>query len=182
MVTTPAHALSVAQRVALILTRTLVGWHFLYEGYYKLMLPGWASTGEPLAAWTAAGYLKAATGPFAPFLQAMAGSRALPIVDIAVPVGLALVGLSLMLGLFTQLGCVGAALFLALFYVSSIPLSGMPQPGAEGTYLIVNKNLIELGIVLVLLAFRTGRIAGLDVLRRRRGHRPPHTTEVVRQG
>jgi hypothetical protein len=29
--------------------------------------------------------------------------------------------------------------------------------------LIVNKNLIEAAAVLVLLAFRTGRIAGLDL-------------------
>ena len=37
----------------------------------------------------------------------------------------------------------------------------------EGTYLIVNKNLIEAAAVGVLFAFRTGRIAGLDALRRR---------------
>jgi len=41
----------------------------------------------------------------------------------------------------------------------------MPQSGAEGAYLLVNKNLIELAAVLAILAFRTGRIAGLDTLR-----------------
>jgi hypothetical protein len=41
----------------------------------------------------------------------------------------------------------------------------MPQPGAEGAYLLVNKNLIELAAVLAVMAFRTGRIAGLDALR-----------------
>ena len=173
--------LTFVQRVSLVLARTLVGWHFVYEGYYKLMLPAWSSSGEPLAAWSAAGYLKAATGPVAPFLQALAQSRALPLVDVVVPVGLLLVGLSLMAGLYTQLGCAAAALFLALIYVSSIPVAGTPQPGAEGTYLIVNKNLIELGLVLVILAFRTGRIAGLDVLRNQRVTRR-HTTEVVRGG
>ena len=35
------------------------------------------------------------------------------------------------------------------------------------TYLIVSKNLIEAAAVGVLFAFRTGRIAGLDALRRR---------------
>ena len=25
---------------ALVLLRTLIGWHFLYEGYYKLVTPG----------------------------------------------------------------------------------------------------------------------------------------------
>jgi thiosulfate dehydrogenase [quinone] large subunit len=70
-----------------------------------------------------------------------------------------------MLGLFTQLGCIGALGFLAMFYLSQPPLSGMPQPGAEGAYLLVNKNLIELAAVLAVMAFRTGRIAGLDTLR-----------------
>jgi hypothetical protein len=41
----------------------------------------------------------------------------------------------------------------------------MPEPRAEGTYLIVNKNLIEAVAVGVLMTFRTGRIAGLDMLR-----------------
>jgi thiosulfate dehydrogenase [quinone] large subunit len=151
----------------LVVLRTLIGWHFLYEGYYKLMLPGWSSAGQPMTSWSAAGYLKnAASGPLAPVFHALADSRAMPVLDIAIPVGLLLVGLSLILGLFTQIGCVGAAVFLTMFYVSAIPLAGMPQPGAEGTYLLVNKNLIELAAVLVVAAFRTGTIAGLDVLRK----------------
>jgi hypothetical protein len=44
----------------------------------------------------------------------------------------------------------------------------MPQPNAEGAYLFVNKNLVELAAVLVIFAFRTGRIAGLDLLLGRR--------------
>jgi thiosulfate dehydrogenase (quinone) large subunit len=167
MVTTPT-APSFLQRTSLVILRTLIGWHFLYEGYYKLVLPGWSASGDPLPAWSAAGYLKAATGPLASMLHALAASDAMRTVDILVPVGLALVGVSLMLGVFTQLGCVGAILFLALFYVSAIPTSGLPQAGAEGTYLIVNKNLIELAAVMVVLTFRTGRIAGFDVWRGRR--------------
>ena len=30
---------------ALVVLRTLIGWHFAYEGYYKLMLPGWSRGG-----------------------------------------------------------------------------------------------------------------------------------------
>jgi thiosulfate dehydrogenase (quinone) large subunit len=160
--------LSWSQRTTLVVLRTLIGWHFLYEGYYKLMLPGWARDGHPMAGWSAAGYLKNATsGPLAGFFQSMAASSAGGWIDTLVPIGLALVGLSLVLGLLTQLGCLGAASFLTLFYLSSIPTTGMPQTGAEGTYLIVSKNLIELAAVLTLFAFRTGRIAGLDVLFRR---------------
>jgi thiosulfate dehydrogenase (quinone) large subunit len=159
--------LSFLQRFALILLRTFIGWHFLYEGYYKVMLPGWTRAGQPVTRFSAAGYLKAATGPFADFFHNLAASGTLAAIDIAVPWLLLLVGISLIAGLFTQLGCFGAMAFLALFYLSSVPTSGAPQAGAEGTYLLVSKNLIEFAAVLVVFAFKTGRMAGLDVLRRR---------------
>ncbi|MBL8204902.1 MAG: DoxX subfamily [Blastocatellia bacterium] len=163
-----ATPLTLMQQIALIALRTLIGWHFLYEGYYKLMLPGWSSDGKPLAAWTSAGYLKAATGPLAPIFQAMANKGWIGWIDGAVKIGLLLIGLSLLLGLFTRLGCWGALLLLAMFYVLAIPTSGSPQLGNEGTYLFVNKTLIEGAAVLVLLAFNTGAIAGLDLLWRSR--------------
>lgn len=156
------------QGLALVALRTLIGWHFLYEGIYKLALPGWTRAGVPVTAWSAAGYLSAATGPAAPLFHALAHSSALPIVDRVVPIGLTLVGVSLVAGLFTQLGCAGAMAFLTLFYLSAIPTSGAPQPGAEGAYLLVSKNLIELAAVLVVFTCHTGRIAGLDLLFRRR--------------
>jgi thiosulfate dehydrogenase [quinone] large subunit len=155
--------LSRAQGVTLVLLRTVIGWHFLYEGYYKLVLPAWARGGTPIARWSAAGYLAAATGPLAGAFHAL-GASAGSSIDLVVPIGLVLVGLSLMLGLFTRLGCWGAALMLALFYLSAIPLTGAPVPGQEGEYILVSKNLIELVAVAVILAFRTERIAGLDLL------------------
>ena len=156
------------QELALIALRTLIGWHFLYEGIYKLALPGWTRAGVPVTAWSAAGYLNAAAGPLASMFHALAQSSALALVDRLVPIGLTLIGVSLVAGLFTQAGCAGAMAFLALFYLSAIPTSGMPQAGAEGAYLLVSKNLIELAAVLVLFAFRTDRMAGLDLLFRRR--------------
>jgi thiosulfate dehydrogenase [quinone] large subunit len=89
-------------------------------------------------------------------------------VDALVAWGLVLVGLSLMLGLFTQAGCAGALLLLAVFYLSWIPTRGVIEAGAEGSYLFVNKNLVEAGAVAVVMAFRTGRISGLDLLLDRR--------------
>ena len=164
--------LSSAQQVALIVLRTLIGWHFLYEGYYKLMLPGWGPDGRPLAPWSSAGYLKAGSGPLARLFQRMVEAGWTPYLDGAVKITLVAVGLSLILGLFTRLGAVGALLLLAMFYVLMIPWAGVPQPGSEGTYLIVNKTLIEAGAVLVLLVFNTGAIAGLDLLLSRRRRQP----------
>lgn len=156
--------LSNLQQTALIVLRTLIGWHFLYEGYYKLSMPGWSSTGVPLQQWTSAGYLKAASGPLAGIFQWMIDKGWIGWMDTGVKLGLLLVGLSLTLGLFTRAGCWGALFFLSLFYLLSVPLSGSPQPGNEGTYLLVNKTLIEGVAVFALLVFRTGAIAGLDLL------------------
>jgi thiosulfate dehydrogenase [quinone] large subunit len=156
--------LSGAQQTALVVLRTLIGWHFLYEGYFKLLRPAWNRNGIPLAPWSSAGYLRGSSGPFAGLFQRFADSPWLGTIDNVMAIVLLLVGLSLVLGLFTQAGCVGALLLLGMFYLSSIPTTGMHQPGAEGAYLLVNKNLVEAGAVLVLLLFGTGRIAGLDRL------------------
>jgi thiosulfate dehydrogenase [quinone] large subunit len=154
---------SSTQRTTLVILRTLIGWHFLYEGYTKLLYPAWGQNGVPLPHWSSAAYLKAATGPLAPLFRWMGDVPWIGSLDLAVALALTAVGISLMLGLFTQLGCGGAFALLAMFYLSAIPTGG-PEMRAEGTYLIVNKNLIEACAVVVLFAFRTGRIAGLDRL------------------
>ena len=150
------------QQTVLVVLRTLIGWHFLYEGYFKLLRPAWGQDGAPLADWSAAGYLRGATGPFASMFNSLGASSWIGAIDVVVAIALVLVGLSLMLGLLTQSGCVGAMALLTMFYVTAIPTSGLPEGRLEGTYLFVNKNLIELVAVGVVCAFRTGRIAGLD--------------------
>jgi len=108
--------------------------------------------------------LRAASGPFADLFHAIARSSWLPVIGLVIASSLVLVGLSLMLGLFTQAGSVGALVLLALFYLSNIPTRGAPMAGAEGAYLFVDKNLVEAAAVAVFLVFHTGRIAGLDLL------------------
>jgi thiosulfate dehydrogenase [quinone] large subunit len=157
------HFLSGAQQAALVVLRTLIGWHFLYEGYYKLMLPAWSADGRPLPPWTSAGYLKTASGPLARLFQWMIDGGWIGWIDNTVRISLLLIGLSLILGLLTRVGCWGALFFLTLFYLLAIPTAGSPQPGNEGTYLIINKTLIEGAAVGVLLFFNTGTIAGLDM-------------------
>jgi thiosulfate dehydrogenase [quinone] large subunit len=154
--------LSGGQQAALIVLRTVIGWHFLYEGYVKVLGPIWTRAGVPLQPFSSAGYLRAATGPLADVFHAMAASPWLPTIDLVVAWSLLAAGLFLLLGLLTQLGCALAAGLLAMFYLSAIPLSGVAEPRAEGTYLIVNKNLIELAAIAVVFTFRTGLIAGLD--------------------
>lgn len=161
-------ALPRLQQGALVLLRTLIGWHFLYEGYYKWALPAWTRDGHPLPRWSSASYLKAASGPLAGLFQRLAEAGWIPWIDRTVEIALLLIGLSLVLGLLTRAGCWGALFFLTLVYFAAIPMRGIPQPGSEGAYLLVNKNLIEWAAVLLLIVFRTGEMAGLDLLLRRR--------------
>jgi thiosulfate dehydrogenase (quinone) large subunit len=154
--------MSTAQQVALVVLRTLIGWHFLYEGYVKLLRPAWGADGLPIAPWSSAGYLRGATGPLASLFNALGTSSWVATLDLVIPIALVLVGVSLILGLLTQVGCIGAIGLLTTFYLSAIPTTGLSEPRLEGTYLLVNKNLIELAAVAVVFAFRTGRIAGLD--------------------
>jgi thiosulfate dehydrogenase [quinone] large subunit len=173
------HPMSRLQQLTLVLLRTLIGWHFLYEGYFKLLYPAWSRDGAPLERFTSAGYLRGVSGPLGDLFRMLADPAWTPWVDNGVAIALLVAGLLLILGLFTQLGCVMACALLLVFYVSAIPLEGTPQPRSEGTYLIVNKNLIEAAAVGVLFAFRTGRIAGLDVLRRRTVRAGLHAGEAA---
>src|ERR1700674_3209606 len=107
-------AYSPAQQIALVLLRTVIGWHFLYEAYYKMASPAWSPAGVPLSRWTAAGYLKGASGPLAGLFQRMVNAGWTPWIDRTVKGSLLLIGLSLILGLFTKIGSCGALVFLAL--------------------------------------------------------------------
>lgn len=159
----PALRPTAFQSAALVLLRTLVGWHFLYEGYYKAWLPAWSGAGAPLPAWSAASYLAAATGPLAGLFRALGTPPVAHWIDLLVVAALLGAGLSLILGLLTQWGAALALALLTLFYLAQVPLAGVPAPTAEGTYLVVDKTLVEWGAVLVLLSQRTGRLAGLDL-------------------
>jgi thiosulfate dehydrogenase [quinone] large subunit len=164
MANVPPKSLSTYQQVMLVVLRTLIGWHFLYEGYFKLIVPGWAVDGTRLGPFGSLGYLNGATGPLGHLLHALFNAGYGRVIDATVIAALCAIGLSMMLGALTQTGCSLAVGLLSLFYLTAIPLDGVPHPGMEGNYMLVNKNLIELAAVLVLLCFNTGRIAGFDLL------------------
>ena len=157
-----------SQSITLIVLRTLIGWHFLYEAYFKIMSPAWSRGGGPLTPWTSAGYLQGASGPLGGIFHRLVNAGWTVRLDRSVKVALLVIGLSLILGLFTRVGLWLALAMLALFYLLYVPTLGIPQPNNEGTYLIVNKTLIEAAAVAVLLMFDTGRIAGLDLFLRRK--------------
>ncbi len=146
--------LSRGAMVALTVMRVAIGWHFLYEGVAKLTAPSWS----------AAGYLKQARGPFADLFKGLAADpNLLANADLLTMWGLTAVGLLLIMGLFTRLASLGGIAFILLFYLCNPPFIGyFYSIPTEGSYLIVNKNLVELGGLLVVLTTGSGRFAGLD--------------------
>ena len=57
------------------------------------------------------------------------------------------------------------AILLVLYYIAAPPLPGLTYGiPMEGSYLIVNKILVELGAILVVIGFPTAHQVGLDRL------------------
>jgi thiosulfate dehydrogenase [quinone] large subunit len=145
---------TLVQLIFLVLLRVSIGWHMLYEGAVKIINPDWSSFG----------YLMDSKGIFAGLFKSMATHQGvLQTVDYLNMYGLFLIGLGLIAGLFTRLSVICGIVLLSFYFLSHPPLAGiqyiMPQ---EGSYLLVNKTLIEIFALFVLLVFPTGQQAGLD--------------------
>lgn len=85
--------------------------------------------------------------------------------DVVTSWGLTVVGGLLLAGLFTRTACLAGAAFLLLFFLAMPPLPWVPDnPRAEGHYLFINKNIIEMLALLALATTRSGRWLGLDAL------------------
>ena len=142
------------QLISLSILRIAIGWHFLNEGLLKVMDP----------AWSGADFLNNATGPFASLFKSIALNPALlGITDFLNQWGLVLIGISLMLGLLSRWACVGGMFLLALYYFANPPFIGLNGGSyTEGSYLIVNKNLIEFFALWVLFHFQSSKVFGMD--------------------
>jgi len=143
-----------SQTFWLVTLRLLIGWHFLYEGIVKVLNPGWS----------AYPYLMDSHGFLENLFQTIAENSNLLLISNYMNIyGLTIIGLCLILGCFSKYASMGGVLFLALYYLSHPPFIGaeymMPT---EGSYLWVDKNLIEIGALMILIYFPTSHIIGLD--------------------
>ena len=143
------------QIFTLTFLRVLIGWHFLYEGLTKLYSPG---------GWTSELFLANALGPFSAVFKSMASNHTmLAVVDQANIWCLILIGLGLFAGIFAKKFALLGVALLFLYYIAYPPFSGYPVTATvEGSYWIVNKNLIELAALLVLYSFPSSHITGID--------------------
>ena len=147
---------SESQLTGLVILRILIGWHFLYEGISKIINPYWSSAAYLLdSKWILSSLAK----------TIVANSTLLSFVDLINMWGLTLVGISLLLGLFSKYGALVGMGFVLLYYLFAPPFIGLEygKPG-EGSYIIVNKNLIEAFALYVLYLFPSSQLIGMDRL------------------
>ena len=139
---------------SLVILRVAIGWHFLYEGITKLFNPDWSSLG----------YLMDSGGVFEGLFHSIAGNAALlNVMDFLNVWGLILIGAGLIVGLFTRVAAISGIVLLAFYYFSHPAIIGATYDiPSEGSYLWVNKNLIELLTLWVIFLFPTWKAVGLD--------------------
>jgi len=154
-VKTPGIRYTNTQFTFLVILRLLVGWHLLYEGAAKFFQDNWTSKG----------YLLDSQGILAEFFKNIANQPELmKIIDIANIYGLMAIGVGLMLGVLTRIAAFSGIVLLSLYYLSHPPLIDVKYAmPSEGSYLFVNKNLIEIFVLAIFTVFPTGRL-GLDGL------------------
>lgn len=145
--------LTAAQGYALVLLRILIGWHFLYEGIIKAYNPSWTSKGYLLSA----SILK-------PFFTWLAGDSLISVIDTLNIAALIAVGISLLIGLKVRWGCIGGILLLLMYYLAHPPFPSLPQGPSEGSYWVVNKNLIEMVALYVIYLFPLISVFGIENL------------------
>ncbi len=135
--------------------RILIGWHFLYEGMAKIFSP-----------WSSAGYLLESQWLFSGLFHAIASNPGmLQLADLLTIIGLIGVGISLLLGFFTRLSSGVGAFLILLFYIANPPFIGyLSETTGEGHYLIVNKQLIEMAVLLLFIFLPKNFFLGIDRL------------------
>jgi thiosulfate dehydrogenase (quinone) large subunit len=144
------------QKYVLVALRLLIGWHLLYEGFSKLLIPHWSSLG----------FLKESQWVLSGFSNwIMSHPGILNAVDFLNTWGLIAIGTGLILGLFTRVAAIFGAILLFIYYLNNPPLIGLEYSvPSEGSYLVISKTLIESVALVALAVFPSGSFAGLDLL------------------
>ena len=147
-------------KIFMAILRILIGWHFLYEGLVKIFNP----------AWTARPFLENSRWIFGDLFRWMiSGKAGMVLIDFTNEWGLTIIGLALILGLFTRIAAWGGVALLTLYYVAYPPFGGFSYGApSEGAYMLVNKNLIEIFALIIIAMTGAGHYFGLDKLRWKR--------------
>lgn len=157
------------KKILITVLRVAIGWHFLYEGFTKLVVDNWS----------AAPFLANSTGPMNGLYEWLASPSIIGIVDFLNIYGLILIGLALFLGVFIRLASISGILLLILYYLAYPPFGFSLSVYEEGALYIVNKLFIE-AMALLVLVFIKEKGYGLHALDMRflKHVRKPHVEEI----
>ncbi len=136
-------------KISLFFLRISIGWLMFYAGITKVLNPEWS----------AEGYLRGAK-TFAGFYTWLADSSLLPLINFINEWGLALLGISLILGVFVRLSSIFGIVLMLLYY---FPVLEFPYiPGAHAY--IVDDHIIYAAILFYFAtsSTRPGRVWGLE--------------------
>lgn len=141
------------QKVTLFALRITLGWLFFWAGITKVLNPDFS----------AAGYLEGAK-TFSGFYHWLASPAMLPFTNFINEWGLTLLGLALILGVFTKWASRLGALLMILYY---LPILDFPYPNTHS--FIVDEHIIYAVGLMVLCAFEAGKNWSVMSLIKRRG-------------
>jgi thiosulfate dehydrogenase [quinone] large subunit len=141
------------QKVTLFALRITLGWLFFWAGITKVLNPDFS----------ASGYLEGAK-TFSGFYHWLASPAMLPFTNFINEWGLTLLGLALILGVFTKWASRLGALLMILYY---LPILDFPYPNTHS--FIVDEHIIYAVGLMVLCAFEAGKNWSVMSLIKRRG-------------
>ncbi|MCX6221006.1 MAG: DoxX family protein [Bacteroidia bacterium] len=157
----------VNERFLITLLRVAIGWHFLFEGWSKILIQNWSSSG----------YLLNTSGFFSPFYHWLASAPVLMhITDFLNVYGLILIGLALFIGLFSRAATLAGALLLTLYYFAYPPYGNLLTSG-DAHLFIVDKLFIEAAALLFLFVYKEQGFSLDEQIRLWRSKRSTPSTE-----
>lgn len=134
------------QKITLFLLRIGLGWLFFYAGITKIVNPKWS----------AAGYLNSAK-TFPDLFHWFAQPSILPVTNFVNEWGLALLGVSLILGIGVRLSSILGAALMFLYYLAALTF---PKIGTNSY--IVDEHIVYALALLFFSAVSAGRYYGLE--------------------
>lgn len=133
------------EKIVLTILRMAVGWHFIYEGFSKILQGNW----------TSAGFLRNTSGAFSGFYHFLTSTPAIQrMTDLLNIYGLTLIGLALFLGLFSRIAALAGALMMVLYYFAYPPFGNPMLNPADGHLYIVDKLFLEAVVLCFLFLYR----------------------------
>lgn len=134
-------------KTVLFLLRISLGWIMFYAGITKILDP----------AWSAEGFLNNAQ-TFSGFYAWLAQDSILPVINFMNEWALLLLGVSLILGIFTRVSSYLGALLMLLYYFPSLDF-----PYLDHSFLI-DEHIIYILVLLMFATSKVGNYWGLDGL------------------